>query len=221
MNRKFKAIGMALVAIFAISAFSAAGAQAISFHSERETTFFQGEQIGTNIFTTTAGNVKCKKATFVGESTGTVVEKEKDYKTETVEVTPTYAECTAFGQAASVTSTKCEYTLNANGTVVSVTGCEGGGVVVHVPSGNCTVTVPDQHFTAAKVEYKNEGVGTTQDVLVTADVTNQITYNVDGPGAICGTPGHYTDGNYTGSVTTKGYKTIAHEPVDHVGIWVK
>jgi hypothetical protein len=230
MSRKFKVIGLALVAICAMSAISAAGAQAKTFHSEVETTYYTGTQTVTNVFTTTAGTVKCKGASFKGEATATGGSG-TNWTRETVEVTPTYTECTAFGQAATVTTNGCEYNLNANGTVVSVTGCSntgvGGvaysGVVVHVTSGNCTVTVPNQHFTGAAVSYTNEGAGTTRDVAVAAAVSTQITYSVDGPGTICGTPNvppaDYSDGSYAGTVTTKGYSNAAHTA--QVGVWVE
>jgi hypothetical protein len=54
MNYKLKAVGLALVAICAMGAISAAGAQAKTFHSEVNTTFYEGSQVGANVFTTTA-----------------------------------------------------------------------------------------------------------------------------------------------------------------------
>jgi hypothetical protein len=217
MNYKLKAVGLALVAICAMGAISAAGAQARSFHSEVQTTYYTGTQTVTNVFTTTAGNVKCKKATFVGEATATG--GSSNWTRETIEVTPTYAECTAFGQAMIYTTAGCESTLNANGIVESLTGCSAGGIVVDVPSGNCTVTIPNQHFTEALVSYTNEGAGASRDFAVTWDLTSKFSYTIDGPGTVCGTPGSYTDGSYTGTVTMKGYKDAGH--TEQVGVWVE
>jgi hypothetical protein len=212
MHRKFKVIGIVLIAALATTAVSAAGAQAKSFHSETATTYFEGSQVGTNVFTTTAGTVKCKKTTLTGHITISI--------TITISIHKNHSECTAFGQAATVTTGGCEETLNANGTVESLTGCTSGGVVVHVPSGNCTVTVPNQHFSGANVTYANEGAGTTRDILETADVTSKISYTVDGPGTICGTAGSYNqEGTYTGSITMKGYKNAGH--TEQIGIWVE
>jgi hypothetical protein len=39
---------------------------------------------------------------------------------------------------------------------------------------------------------------------VTWDLTSKISYTIDGPGTVCGTPGSYTDGSYTGTATVMG-----------------
>jgi hypothetical protein len=222
MNRKIKVVGLCVFALFAMSAVAAAGAQAANFHSESTTTFYTGEQFGTNTFTTTAGTVKCKKAKFTGEATGTSL--------TTIQVTPEYLECTAFGQAATVTTTGCVYTLSADGTIVELDGCTtpvngGDGIVINVPAGNCKVTVANQTFGATggtavnSITYTNEGSGSTRDVKVNADVTNDITTTVDGPGTICGALTTTVDNSYVGSVTTLGYSNSAHTV--RTGIWVE
>jgi hypothetical protein len=216
MNRSFKATGLALIAICAVST---AGAQAKTFHSETQITSYEGSQVGTNVMTTTAGTIKCKKATFVGESFG-IESGGSNWTVEIIELKPTYGECTAFGQAATVTTTGCRYEFNANGSLNQLWACENGGIVVHVPAGNCKVTIPNQWFLLATTEYKNEGSGASRDVLATLDATGGISYTVDGPGTICGTAGSFGgEGKYTGSVTLKGYKTITH--INQVGIWVE
>jgi hypothetical protein len=216
MRFKFKIIGFALVAICAMNAIAAEGVQAKTFDSEVQTTYYTGAQVGSMVFLTTGGPVKCKKVDWIGEATATG--GGGIWTRETIELTPTPTECTGFGQTSTTTAAGCEFTFNANGTLVSITGCTAGAIVIHVPSGNCTITIPNQHFTEALVSYANEGAGSSRDILVTTDVTSKITYIVHGPGMICGTPGHYTDGSLTGSFTLKGYKNAAH--TEQVGIWV-
>jgi hypothetical protein len=213
--RKLKVLGVAMVAVFAVTAV-AASAQAKTFHSEINTTFLLGSQTEQNVFTTAAGTVKCSTATFTGEITGTSV--------ETATVTPAYGTCKAFGQAATVTSSGCQYVLNANGTIVKIQGCNNGGYagfVIDVPTGECTVKVPNQEPGTKTVDYTNEGAGTSRDILVRSTVA-KIKYEVVGPGTICGTAGTYEGekgASYTGTVTTKGYENEAH--TIQRGIWVE
>src|ERR1700749_656030 len=117
MLRKLRTLGVAVVAMFVLTAVAASAASAAAFHSEKSPTFLLGEQKTENGFTTTAGTVKCKKAPFTsGEIIGT--------SDASVEITPAYSECTAFGQAAEVTTTGCKYKLIAS------TATEGNVAIV-------------------------------------------------------------------------------------------
>jgi hypothetical protein len=221
--RKLKVVGAAMVAVLAVTAM-AASAQAKTFHSDINTTFLLGTQAESNVFTTKAGTVKCSTATFTGEITGTSVEK--------ATVTPAYGTCKAFGQNATVTSSGCQYVLNANGSIEKIQGCLNGaygGFVIDVPTGECTVKVPNQTPGTTTIDYTNEELkeGTAEqktnskDILVRSTVA-QIKYEVVGPGTICGTAGTYEGANgasYSGTVTTKGYENEAH--TIQRGIWVE
>ena len=110
MNRNYKAIGLALVAMFALGAFVAQGASASPLTIEgiaNGTVFVKGDQGGgEHEFKSAAGTVKCKEAEFPGS--GTV----KEGKVEELTVTPTYKSCTAFGFAtAHVKMNGCTYTF--------------------------------------------------------------------------------------------------------------
>src|SRR5690242_11310177 len=71
MNRKLKALGLALFAVLALGAFSASAAMAGDFHSETSTdTVIKGSQVGTDVFTVNAGTVKCNEATYAGNQSG-------------------------------------------------------------------------------------------------------------------------------------------------------
>ena len=207
MTRQLKLLGLAAVAVLALSAVSVASASAASFTTQSKPTFLKGLQGTKNVFTTTAGTVKCSEAEF----TSTEIASES---VGTVTVHPTYGGCSAFGQAASVSTTSCSYVLS----IVSVTGstgagsvtiaCSTGSIVVNVPTGgNCSVTVGAQSFPGGtgKVDYESNGSGATEAVLVTATVS-AIVYGASGN--ICGSSD--VDGTYTGTVLTKGYDQAGH-----------
>jgi len=206
MTRRFKLLGLAAVAVLAISAVSVASASAASFQTQSEPTFLKGLQESKNVFTTAAGTVKCSEAEF---TSGQISSK----SVTSVVVHPKYGGCSAFGQAASVSTTSCSYTLSiASGTGSTAAGsvtiaCSTGSIVVNVPTGgNCSVTVGAQSFPSGsgKIDYESVGAGATQAVLVSSTVTG-IVYGASGN--ICGSAG--SAGTYSGSVLTKGYDQAA------------
>jgi hypothetical protein len=215
MIRNLKALGLALVAVLAMSVMAASAAQGAAFKSEAGTTFLSGSQVTENVFTTAAGKVKCKKATFSGEVTGTSVTE--------LTIIPLYEECTAFGQSAKVTMEGCDYDFDVTTATtghVKITCPPEKHITVHVTSGNCSLTIFGQTPGVPTVDFTNQGgPGNTRDVLVTSTVS-QIEYTVDGPGTICGTAGTYKGAEgakYDGTVTEKG----ANEGGTQVGVWVE
>jgi hypothetical protein len=198
--RRFKLIGLAVVAVLALTAVSAAAASAHTFKTASSPTFLNGEQVTKNVFTVSGGTVKCTGATFTsGELTGTSL--------SSVLVHPTYSGCTAFGQEAEVntgTSTNgCNYELTAEGKVSVKCVGTGTGIVVKAKTAGCTVTVNGgtENQNLGSVTYANKTDGSFTDVEVTAAVTG-IKYTSSG--GIWGASG--TAGGYTGSVLEKGYK---------------
>lgn len=222
MNRRLKVLGIALAAVFAFGGVSAAAAQAeLEFHSEVKKGFTVGEQKTENVYTTTAGNAKCKNATFSSEEE--VAEKTNgaaDFSRKEARLIPSYGECSAFGQKAEVTGASCYYGISPHpistwmGDLVGTTGtC---AIHIKVPGGNCSLTIEEQVPEDGKVELANEGAGSSRSILLTWKLTG-ISYGVTGPGTICGSEGKHVDGKYTGSTLLKGYKDKAH--TEQVGIW--
>jgi hypothetical protein len=207
MIGKIKLLGLALVAALAIGAVSVASASAeVEFHSEAEKTFGTGEQIGTAVYDTAAGSLKCK----VLKGTGQIIGK----TAKGVTISPILSECTAFGLAIEWNFNGCQYTATSSG-IIHLECPVGKEVLITVKAGNCSIGTPAQ---SNKAIYTNEGVGSTRDVKVTTTATNLV-YNVYGPGTICGTLGQHNDGRPTGSITVKGYSDEAH--TNQVGIWVE
>ncbi len=106
MVRKFKALGVALFAVMAMSAFVASAAQAIHIDAETypATISGTGSEVG-EAFNTEGGEVKCNVSHYTGTLTGL---------SSTLTVHPTYTECTAFGfLSATVATEECNYVFHA------------------------------------------------------------------------------------------------------------
>jgi hypothetical protein len=214
-------IAVAVAAVLALSALTASSAFGTKGEWDWAWThiakiFPAGEQTATNVFTTPAGTIKCKKVSVSGTAEGTTVETVPSGKIDSAKhlfrLGPSYSECTAFGQAATVTTTGCFYDIAPSsetaGTIQII--CETGkSITVHVPAGSCTVTIGEQIPATPTLDFTVEGPEATRDVLVKSTVEG-ITYTVTGPGTICGTAGKANNGIYTGTFTLKGYSDEAH-----------
>ena len=201
MIRNIKALGLALVAVFAMSAVVASGASAGTVEVEGGgETSISGAQEGTHVFSVEGNKVECTTANF--EAVG----KTNNGATSIV-VHPVYTGCSAFGfLEATVTTTGCNYTVTsgaveagkAAGTIVL--GC-GGGTITIVAS-TCTATVAGQTINNGLV-LENKA-GPPQWVRLTATNSNVKT-NKTKDGFLCpfnGT-GEVT-ATYTGNTSTVG-----------------
>ena len=212
--RKLKVLGLALVAICALSALASASASA-KYDSEVEHTILSGTQATANTFTTTIGNVTCATATFSGTAlTSTKVEGGFTAAEQTV--TPTYSGCTLSGLKVTINTTGCTYKFTTPESLKAKVHVEGCTIVIKDTAGlGCEVKVKPQTPTG-HVGFTNQGAGKTRDVLVTATVTGiHYTYTAPCPNA-GGVAGTEENGTYSGTVTLKGANTAGEQ----VGIWV-
>lgn len=228
MTRNLKALGLALVAAFAMSAVVASAASAESafkFKSNTANPILTATQHGSNVdvFTTDAGTVSCNTANYVGSQAGT--------ETNEIEVAPTYSGCTAFGFiGVPIHTNGCKYRF----TTGTKTGSDFEGSVHIVcptttsPSHkqhvieitapfSCTVTVPGGQTPAGKVTFTNLGSGHTQEVTVDVDLTG-ITYEEhDSDSFPCPSDTVLKhNGTYEGAALTTGEN--AEE--EHIGVFV-
>jgi len=216
MSRNLKALGLALVASFAMSAVvaSAASAEAYSFKADTVPTTLTGNQhAGNDVFTTDTGTVSCNIATYEGTQTVT--------PTNSVTVKPSYGECRAFGLFnVPIHVNGCEYKFTA-GTKVS--GNYEGTVDIVCPTGKfievtapgCLVTVGAQN-NLGKVTYTNIGIGATKEVTVDVNITGLAYEEHRPPFGICtNNTVPQTDGTYVGAglVTGENPVTKAHHGV--------
>jgi hypothetical protein len=214
MKRKFKAIGLSLVAVFAMSAVVASAAQADEFHSTSAPAFFTSHSAEANHkFTVTkpAGTVVSSVTCTTYQFSGTSAVK----TSSSVELHPTYSNCKlSTGLAMKVEVPEaCNYKiiLPAAGTkaTVDVVNCAGGIKIVGV---GCTITVPAQ--TGLEHLQLSNNAGKT-------DINAEITVTGIAATQTAGCPGGVgaAIGDYSGTATVLGYSDAAHTKTQ--SIWVE
>lgn len=193
MNRKFKTLGLALVAAFAMSAVVASAASAANFTASSYPASGSGGQTTQHKFTVQGQTVTCNTASFTGSLTEA---------SETITITPAYGNCTAFGFVnAKVEMNGCDYDFNAgNGSTGSVViKCPTESSITIVAS-TCTVHIPGQTPGTNTVDYKNEAGG----VLVTSTVSGVESTVTSGFLCPLSSKEGDTTGVYTGSTLFQG-----------------
>jgi hypothetical protein len=169
--RNLKSLGVALVAVFALTAVMASAASAASYTtSSYPTTGTAESAVGNDVLTTEGGTVECK-----AHYAGTLTEESTD-----LTVTPKYTNCKAFGFIEALI-TGCKFTFteptsaapNYTAKVDIVNPCT-------IIASNCHVTIPVQG-PLSHVGITNNSGG---DVSVRATVTG-IKYNVIKDGFLC------------------------------------
>jgi hypothetical protein len=211
MTRKFRTLGLALVAAFAMSALVASAAQAFegTWHSEAANTTLTAGQTTTHEFTAGEGfgAISCKKAEFSGSTT--------EATTTYITITPAYSECKdSFGRTVDVHINGMHYRFHLTEHVPSpitfwwahvdlvceTPGC--GSIVLEVTSGGtavCTVTIGAQTG-VGPVKVLNEG----NKVNIVSEANN-VKSTTSGGFFNCGIAnGEHTNGTYTGSSLTTG-----------------
>jgi hypothetical protein len=183
MIRNLKALGLAFVAVFALSAMTASAASATDlFRSSSTPVTLTGEQEFTagvgDIFTTTAGAIECLSAKYHGTVATSPVSE--------VVVKPTYTSCSlAEIIPAKVDFGSCTYKFTIDEPAGATTGsvhleCPNAGEEVTVTAGvndagvgtnKCTIHIPPQ--TVGGIKYTNVGA---------SDPTKEITVDVNASG---------------------------------------
>lgn len=212
--KRIRIIGLALVAVFALSAVAAASASATKFEAETYPVKIKGTQTNTQLFKVESGSVECANATFTGE-----LPKEPG-ASETLKVKPVYSNCKfAAFEGVKVEMNECTYLLHA-GVKVTETEFNKGVVDVECPTGKtitvttltCVVTVGPQAG-LGELTYVVKGTGKTREVEVVANVTN-IKYTES---SLCLKPGEHANGVYKGNVLAKGTNGLGEQE----GIFLK
>ena len=210
MKRNLKALGLAMVAVFALSAVAASAAQAANHHLTVPTApaIVTAEDTVNTVFSMTGGNRKIECATTKYE--GTVSE------TTSTEVTVagTYGGCTVKGGgeiSATVDVKHCALILtgetDANGDAKTHIECAEGNeihITYSVFGSACTVAITPQTPEGGVHYEQAEPVGQKKDVTVTFTIKG-ITYHEIG-GGFCPASSTTHDGTLNGTVTAKAYK---------------
>jgi hypothetical protein len=175
-----------------------------------------GSQSGSDILTTTAGNVTCKSIKYSGTVASSPITE--------MSLTPTYSECTAFGFPATIDVNGCSYLLKvapeSTGTVDIV--CPAGQelTVTASPSGTtkCTLHVPGGQ-SLATATFHNLGSGSTAEIEVTTNLSAIKYSHTQGSGIGSCPSGSATNGTYKGKTLITGEEDKA-EGAAHVGVSV-
>jgi hypothetical protein len=196
--RNLKILGLAFVAVLAMSAVASASASAAQFMSEGNVSgsITADQEAGNNhVFSVDGTEVKCTTAHFA--TMGLIASP-----TEQITVHPEYSGCTAFGfVGAEVNTSGCDYVLHASGSIDVVQGASTptcNGISVHAAT--CTVVVGTQNGLSS-VSYENLANGT---VRIKANVTG-IKVNKTEDGFLCPLSGTGAGtGTYTGNTLAEG-----------------
>jgi hypothetical protein len=187
MKSRPKAMGLALVAVLALSAVVVSVAQA-TFYYNAEHTILSGGQTTSHVFraTTGFGGVSCSSVEFSGTATGE--------EASTQVITPKYSGCSdTFGRTVDIDNSSLTYEFTTGGEVkvtgsISLTITNGSKTVI------CTATVSGPQ-TDNGITYSNlggtSGVNSTSGGLLNCGVTN----------------GSHSNGSYEGKTVVTGQDT--------------
>jgi len=224
MTRNLKALGLALVAVFAFSAMAASSASAVTDHitvgSVPATLTGTGSDNVFKITNATPLSVECTTARFhatVSSLGVTSVTATAEYEGR-INQTPHTVDCDSGLGQVTVNMNGCDYDLTGETTgldngsadaTVSITCSGTNEIVVEDTTHLCKIKIPAQTPTSGGVVYTNEGAGSSKDIKVTATVTG-ITYTTEGSGCkLAGLAAEANNADYTGNVTVKAFEDLS------------
>jgi hypothetical protein len=205
--RNLKILGLALVAMFSVSAVGATVASANDFTAEENTVTLTGKKEAgtTDLLTTTAGTVNCSEPTYHATATtgSTAITVTPDYATD--------GTCTAFGLPATIDMNSCRYIFRVNAGVTTHGSvdieCNPGDeiTITQPPTDKCVVHVPAQTG-LTEITYTNIGAGATREVTLDVNLKNIKYTHTKGSGLAACTAGSATNGSLTSKATVKADK---------------
>lgn len=202
MTRNLRALGLALVAVFVMSAWMASAASAhtpAKFTVEVEESTLRSEETVTNILSVTGVETFCEVVSYHGVSpAGTV-------SAEALTSMPSYSECKAESIIGTVNATvtgfkagECEYRIRANQT--ADLECAAGKEVT-VDAGPCTIHIPPQSGLGT-ITFTTEIFGNgIHDLLVHINFSNLTTNHTDGFGCPLPSGGESATATAVGTTT--------------------
>jgi hypothetical protein len=177
--------------------------------SEAAHTTLAGTQSAENVYTfgILMGSAKCANTSVLGTTSALAVEE--------VTLSGAYGGCKGLERDVTVDMNGCSYVLKFpwfGSTASFAIECPAEKSIETTYDsfpGGCTVVIGAQNA-SGNVDVKNEGAGTSRDILLTWTLSG-LKYKRNG----CEVGGEASNGTYAGSVTLKGYDT-AEGPI---GIW--
>jgi hypothetical protein len=189
-------LGAVLILTLTVLAGTAATASAgVAFEAAAYPATVSGQQVEELVIGAEGGlTVKCKSVTlsgFLSEPTE-----------EIVEVSPTFAECTSAGIAATVAPEGCTLTLAANAKALGISCPLGKAITVTALSGTCQATIGTQAGVSSDEYTTKEGTPKTVTMKAT-DKGLKYTKTVDKSLCPFSGTGEKSDGTLTGSFALK------------------
>jgi hypothetical protein len=153
MIRYLKTFCVAVVAVFAVSAMAASAASAAQFTSAggQYPVAISGSS-SADVIDAFGSTVKCSSNTFTASLS---------MASETLNLSPSYVGCTAFGLPATVTTSANAFTFNATFGTANINSAITIHIYASTPHGTpiCTLTIPSQ-ITVGGMSYINNPEGT-------------------------------------------------------------
>jgi len=222
MIRKHKALGLALMALFAFGAIAQSAAASPLTVATGEVHITAAQEGTNHVFEAgSSGTVTCTTST--SDSTATSVSGQVNEIT----VTPTYTGCTAFGSTADIKVNGCTYTLTTPASLGAGVVTWSGSTQLHVlcPVGKSIEITPTflgasvcTQFIGAQTPTEGHVVGRNVVGSAPMDITLENTLakiHYTGSGGLCQNSETHTDGILNGNTTAKCYKNAAHtEQID-------
>jgi hypothetical protein len=211
MSRNPKALGLALVAAFALCALGASSASAADvFISKEKVESVTAEGSNNEFKITGIGSVKCARAKFNGNVTAGSTEATFTATYEGTPAEPSTEHCEAFAGKATVSMNGCAYILTGETTggdegtdATAWIECPAGKEIAIIASSlGLTVHIHAQTPTAGGVTYTNTPAGK----VTIHETATGITYSCE-PDFLCTLGGIAIEGNnadYTGTVVAEG-----------------
>ncbi|HWM64536.1 MAG TPA: hypothetical protein VNP96_11185 [Solirubrobacterales bacterium] len=206
MGSVFKTIGLTVIAALAMNAVAVVAAHAQGTYTADEyPATVTGEQVGTDVWTSSAGTLSCTHVTYHGELSG---------PSSSLEVTPTFTGCKAFGLFnATVDKNGCKYKFRnlvaeAPGKYISVVDldCPPGSFLT-VTTSVCRKTYPSQQGLAVET---STFTGIPYRIHRSTQITS-ISYMID-PGCATASAGNYSNGSLNSSATLSATNEL-EEPI--------
>jgi len=222
MIRKHKALGLALLALFAFGAIAQSAAASPLTVATGEVHITAAQEGTGHVFTAgSSGEVKCTTST--SDSTAIPVSGQVNEIT----VAPTYTNCTAFGSTADIKVNGCTYTLTTPTSIGVGVVTWSGSTQLHVlcPVGKSIEITPTflgasvcTQFVGAQTPTEGHVVGRNVAESVPMDITLENTLggiHYTGSGGICQNSETHINGTLTGNTTAKCYPNTSHtEQID-------
>lgn len=201
MIRNLKLLGVAAIAVLAVSGLGITGAQAASFNSAAHLTTVLSTPDGTGktshlVVDAAGASLTCNTqfASSGWEGTSIVA----------LEVFLAWSECSFVGQTATVKMNGCAFNFEAGGNI-DINCPAGKELTFSVPNPVCDVAFPSQQ-NKGTLTYSNITTGTSKEITVAPNV-GKLKYAATGAG--CPTTGFFEDGSITtGNTILTGYNSV-------------